>query len=63
MPATKPYKAAIAFVLAFLTALYATVQGRTDLDSMRVADWFIVILGALVTAGAVYSIRNPQTGA
>lgn len=56
---TKPYKAAVAFVLAFLTALYATLQGRTDLDSMRVIDWAIVVLGAVVTAGAVYEVTNP----
>lgn len=56
---TKPYKAVVAFVLAFLTALYATLQGRTDLDTMKVGDWLIVILGAVVTAGAVYVTTNP----
>lgn len=52
--ATKAVYGAIAgFVFAFLTALYATLQGRTDLDNAKPLDWFIIILGALVTAGTV----------
>lgn len=54
----KPYKAVVAGVLAFLTALYATLQGRTDLDTMKAMDWFIVVLGAVVTAGATYVVSN-----
>ncbi len=63
MAATKtaPTKAIVAFVLAFLTALYATIQGRTDLDTMKLIDWLIVVLGAAVTAGATYSITNKPT--
>lgn len=61
MPPTKPYKAVVAFVLAFLTALYATLNGRADLDSMKLLDWAIVVLGAVVTAGAVYAVSNPPT--
>lgn len=56
----RPYKAIAAFVLTFLTALYATIQGRTDLDTMKLADWLIVLLGAVVTAGATYAITNPK---
>ena len=56
---TQPYKAIVGFVLAFLTALYATLQGRPDLDSMRVLDWLIVVLGAVVTAGGVWVTTNP----
>lgn len=58
-PKTKPYKAIVSFVLAFLTALYATIQGRTDLNTMKVTDWLIVIIGAVVTAGGTYIITNP----
>lgn len=57
--ATKPYKAIAAFVLTFIGALVATVQGRTDLDTMRVLDWLIVVGAALVTAGSVYGVTNP----
>lgn len=57
---TRPLKAIAAFVLAFLTALYATVQGRTDLDTMGALDWGIVVLGAVVTAGATYTVANPK---
>lgn len=59
----KPYKAVAAFVLSFLTALFATVQGRTDLDTMKVADWLIVLIGAVVTAGATYAVTNPKVPA
>jgi hypothetical protein len=51
-------KAVVAFVLSFLAALYATVQGRTDLDTMRPIDWVIVVLGAVVTAGGTYMVSN-----
>ncbi len=63
MPATQPYKAAIAFVLSFLTALYASLQGRTDLNDLGPIEWLIIILGAVVTAGAVYVVTNPPTRA
>jgi uncharacterized membrane protein YcaP (DUF421 family) len=56
----RPWKAVVAFVLAFLTALYATLQGRTDLESMKALDWVIVVLGAVVTAGATYVVTNPK---
>lgn len=57
----RPYKAVAAFALSFLTALYATLQGRTDLDSTRPLDWVIIIIGAVVTAGATYAVSNPST--
>lgn len=57
----RPYKAVAAFVLSFLTALYATLQGRADLDSTRPIDWVIIILGAIVTAGATFAVTNPKT--
>ena len=56
----RPYKAYLAFALAFATALYATLQGRPTLEGMKVMDWLIVILGAVVVAGGTYTIRNPK---
>lgn len=61
MTPTKPYKAIAAFVLTFIGALLATVQGRTDLDTMKPLDWLIVVGSALVTAGTVYGVTNPPT--
>jgi hypothetical protein len=55
----RPWKAVAAFALAFLGALLATVQGRTDLDTMKPLDWAIVIGSAVVTAGTVYQLKNP----
>lgn len=55
----KPYKAIVSFVVAFLGALIATLQGRTDLDTMTLTDWLIVAGAAAVTAGAVYQTPNP----
>jgi hypothetical protein len=55
----KPYlKAVGGFAAAFIVALYATVQGRTDLDTMDTLDWGIVVVGALVTAATVYQVPN-----
>lgn len=59
---TKPYKAVAAFVLTFIGAFVATVQGKTDLDTMKLIDWCIVVGSALVTAGATYGITNPPVG-
>ena len=56
---TRPYKAIAGFVLTFLGTFLATVQGRTDLDTMGVIDWLIVAGSALVVAGTVYGITNP----
>lgn len=60
---TKPYKALAGFVLTFLASLLATIQGRTDLETMKLIDWCIVIGGALVVAGGVYGITNPPKAA
>ena len=59
IPATKPYKAVVTFVLTFLGALIASVQGRTDLDTLKPVDWMIIVGSAVVTAGAVYIVPNP----
>ena len=58
-PPTKPYKAVAAFVLAFIAAFVATLQGRPTLDNMKLIDWVIIVGGALVTAGTVYGVTNP----
>jgi uncharacterized membrane protein YcaP (DUF421 family) len=58
---TQPVKAIIAFVLTFASALLASLQGRQTLDGMGAVDWIIIVLGAIVTAGAVYGATNPPT--
>lgn len=55
------HKAYIAAIVAALTSLIATLQGRTDLDTMRVVDWLIVVGSALVAGLAVYSLPNKPT--
>jgi preprotein translocase subunit SecY len=63
MPATKPYKAIIAFVLAFLGALATSLQGQKDrLGNMTAAEWLFVVVAALVVAGGTYLVPNPPTG-
>lgn len=56
---TKPYKAVAAFVLTFIGALIASIQGRPDIDSLKLIDWLIIVGSALVTSGAVYGVTNP----
>lgn len=57
-----PYaKAVVGFVLAFLGALIATIEGRPDLENLKVLDWFIIVGSALVTAGGVYQVSNRPT--
>lgn len=57
-------KAWVAAIIAGLTSFVATVQGRTDIDTMRVVDWLIVVVSALVAGLTVYSVPNkPSSGA
>lgn len=56
---TQPYKAVVAFIIAFVGALVATLQGRTDFTNMGAIDWLIVIASAVVTAGGVWATTNP----
>lgn len=48
-------KAWLAALVAGLTTLLATLQGRPTLDGMGWADWLIVALGAIVTGVTVYA--------
>lgn len=55
-------KAYVAAVVAALTSFVATVQGRTDIESMRFVDWLIVVLSALIAGATVYIVPNtPKT--
>lgn len=55
---TKPYKAAAAFVLTLLGLI---VQALVDRGGSTITgrEWFIIVIGSLVTTGAVYGITNP----
>lgn len=57
-PTMNANKAWVAAVVAALTSLVATLQGRTDLDTMRSVDWLIVAVSAIVAGLAVYTIPN-----
>lgn len=54
-------KAWIAAIVAGLSSLVATLQGRTDLDTMSGIDWLIVVLAAIVAGLTVYSVPNKPT--
>lgn len=58
MPATKPYKAIAAFVLTFLGLVVQALVGKGD-AAITGREWFVIIAGAIVTAGATYGITNP----
>jgi hypothetical protein len=58
---TQPVKAFVAFVLTFAATLLATLRARPTLDGMGAVDWIIIVLSAIVTAGAVYGATNPPT--
>lgn len=51
-------KAWIAAIVAGLASLVATVQGRTDVDTMKAIDWLIVVASALVAGLATYTVPN-----
>lgn len=54
-------KAWLAAVVTGLASFTATVQGRTDLDTMKTVDWLIVILSAVVAGVTVYQMPNKDT--
>lgn len=54
----KANKAWIAVLVAAAASFTATVQGRTDLDTMSPIDWVIVVLGTLVAGATVYMVPN-----
>lgn len=58
---TKPYKAAVAFVLTFLASLLALVQDKTEFGDLTGLQWLIAVVSALVTSAAVYGVTNPPT--
>jgi hypothetical protein len=51
-------KAIVAFVLAFLTALVAQVQDKTEFSDLTTLQWLVAVSSAIVTAGAVYIVPN-----
>lgn len=60
---TQPYKAVVAGVLAFLGALLIELRGRENLESMTTMEWLIIIIAAIVTAGATWAVPNPPKAA
>lgn len=58
-PATKPYKAVVAFVVTLLGTLWANLQGREDLATMGLIEWLTVIVPTVLASAAVYSTSNP----
>jgi len=52
------HKAVVAAIVGFLGSLVATLQGRTDLDTMGWVDWLIVVLTAAIAGGATYQVSN-----
>lgn len=52
------HKAYVAALVAALTSFVATVQGRTDLDTMSALDWLVIVLSAIVAGLTVYSVPN-----
>lgn len=56
------HKAWVAVLAGFLGSLAATLQGRTDLDTMRVVDWIVVLITAMAAGVAVYTVPNRRKG-
>lgn len=57
----KPWKAVGSFVATVIVALYFELKGRETLEGMRLDEWFMVLLAALVVAITTFIIPNPKT--
>lgn len=51
-------KAWVAAVVAALSTMLATLQGRPTLDGMGWAEWLIVALAAIVAGLTTYMVPN-----
>ena len=51
-------KAILAAIAAGLASLVATLQGRTDLDTLSATGWLIVVVSAVVAGLSVYLVPN-----
>lgn len=60
MPKDAPYKAIAAFVLTTLGLVVQALVGRGD-SAISPREWFVIVVGAIVTAGSVYVIDNRRT--
>lgn len=49
-----PWKAVAGFILAFIASFLALVQDKTSFGDLTGLQWLIVVMSAVVTAGAVY---------
>lgn len=56
---TKPYKAIAGFVLTFLGLIVQALTSNADANSITLQEWLVIVVGSLVSAGAVYGITNP----
>lgn len=52
------HKAWAAALVAALASLVATVQGRTDLNTMGAVDWLVVVVSAIAAGLATYTVPN-----
>lgn len=55
-------KALVGFLFGFLTSLVAQVQDKTEFSDLTSLQWVVVVLSAVVTAGAVYLVPNQPKG-
>lgn len=55
---TAANKAVVGFIFGFLTSLVAQVQDKTEFGDLTSLQWLVVVVSALVTAGAVYVVPN-----
>lgn len=56
----RPYKAVAAFVLTLLGLLWASLEGRDNLDNMSLMEWLAIVVPVILTTGTVYGITNPK---
>lgn len=56
----KPWKAVAAFVLTFLGLIVQALSDR-GANAISTREWFIIVIGSLVTTGVVYGVSNQPT--
>jgi hypothetical protein len=59
----KPWKATAAGILSFLLLLIQSADVSANHHPVTWQEWLVTVGGALVTAGTVYSVKNPKVRA
>lgn len=61
-PTMTAHKAWVGAAVAALSTFLVTLEARGDVDDLRLVDWLVVVVSALVSGLTVYAVPNQPKG-